>query len=220
MEGIIIISLICLVCGRDNNDIEGSRPEWCISSMINIVEIHHSGREPSIFCFGLLCWRDVILTFLCSCLWLIIACVCDMIMQRTVASRCLFNNSELRNFWSVWASADCICGQGILLYFFLFCFVQSFMESNFFKQRFVRRMPVLDRCCACNGLGPIETGSLPTLESQELVSRLLFCVHFPLSFSAFWSSPFILSLCSISPFIYLFSINPYPKLECDCLHVG
>ena len=25
---------------------EGSRPEWCISSMIYIVEIHHSGRKP------------------------------------------------------------------------------------------------------------------------------------------------------------------------------
>ena len=30
---------------------EGSRPEWCISSMIYyIVKIHHSGRKPSI-CF-------------------------------------------------------------------------------------------------------------------------------------------------------------------------
>ena len=29
--------------------IEGSRPEWCISSMIiYIVEIHHSGWKPSV----------------------------------------------------------------------------------------------------------------------------------------------------------------------------
>ena len=28
--------------------IEDPQPEWCISSMIYIVEIHHSGRKPSI----------------------------------------------------------------------------------------------------------------------------------------------------------------------------
>ena len=28
--------------------IEGSQPEWCISSMIYIVEIHHSAQEPSV----------------------------------------------------------------------------------------------------------------------------------------------------------------------------
>ena len=29
-------------------DIEGFRPEWCISTIYIMLEIHHSGREPSI----------------------------------------------------------------------------------------------------------------------------------------------------------------------------
>ena len=46
--------------------IEGSQPEWCISSMKYIVEIYHSGRQPWIYTSTFVVKRDyVILQNLC-----------------------------------------------------------------------------------------------------------------------------------------------------------
>ena len=35
------------------NNFEGSQPEWCIFTIYIMLEIHHSGREPSIV---VVCW--------------------------------------------------------------------------------------------------------------------------------------------------------------------
>ena len=49
---------------------EGTRPEWCISNVIYIVEIHHSGWEPSIsFCFLLFFFFVVVVL-----VWFVFSC--------------------------------------------------------------------------------------------------------------------------------------------------
>ena len=42
------LSVAMLLIVTSLQHFEGSRPEWCISTIYILLEIHHSGREPSI----------------------------------------------------------------------------------------------------------------------------------------------------------------------------